>query len=291
MIITNKCGLPETFVDMATQDWVTKENVYRVTTLLKSPREILLNRRHEKEIEQDVSNMIWMLFGTAVHGVLENCKEGDSQFKEERLEMKFGDYTMSGKFDLYDADKKKIIDYKTCSVYKVCNKDYTDWKQQLLMYSTMLVNLGFPVECGEIVAIMKDHSKLKSKIDRTYPKFPVQVIPFKFTKKDFENASKFITDKFEEIKKYENVPDDELPICSAEDRYNTGDKFAVMEKKKKRALRVLDTEEEANTWMKNNKGDYIEKRIGEDKKCKEYCQCNQFCNYYLSHYKGVDKTK
>ena len=38
------------------------------------------------------------------------------------------------------------------------------------------------------------------------------------------------------------TPDDELPICTPEERFNNGDKFAVMAKGHKRALRVLDNQ-------------------------------------------------
>ena len=38
MIITNKLGLPKPLVDMATQDYVYKDNEYRVTSLLKGIR-------------------------------------------------------------------------------------------------------------------------------------------------------------------------------------------------------------------------------------------------------------
>ena len=42
-------------------------------------------------------------------------------------------------------------------------------------------------------------------------------------------------------------------------RFNDGDKFAVMKKGKKRALKVCDSEFEAEVWMQANGGDYIER--------------------------------
>jgi hypothetical protein len=53
-----------------------------------------------------------------------------------------------------------------------------------------------------------------------------------------------------------------------------------MKKGRKTALRVLDSREEAEQWMKENKGDYIEVGPGEDKKCQDgYCRVAAFCSY------------
>ena len=280
MKITNNLGLPKPLVDMAQSDYKFKPNEYRVTSLLKGIRETILERRHHSEIEQDVSDMIWLLFGTAVHSVLEKHQEGDQEIKEARLTIPIGDYTLSGQFDLYNAETKTVTDYKTCSVWKVIYGEYEDWRKQLLIYSYMLQSIGFPVEKAEIIALMKDHSKSQAKIKADYPKQPVQKITFTFTEKDFAEIESWLHQRFEEIAKAEKLPDDELPLCTPEERYNSGDKFAVMRKGRKTALRVLDSYEKAEEWMEYNGGDYIEVRKGEDKKCQDYCSACEFCNYY-----------
>jgi len=280
MIITNKLGLPKPLVDIAQSDYKYAPNEYRVTSLLKGIRETILERRHHSEIEQDVSDMIWLLFGTAVHSVLEKHQEGDNEIKEARLKIPIGDYTLSGQFDLYNAETKTVTDYKTCSVWKVIYGEYEDWRKQLLIYSYMLQSIGFPVEKAEIIALMKDHSKSQAKIKADYPKQPVRKITFTFTEKDFAEIESWLHQRFEEIAKAEKLPDDELPLCTPEERFNSGDKFAVMKKGRKTALRVLDSMEDAENWMATNGGDYIETRKGEDKKCQDYCSACEFCNYY-----------
>ena len=280
MIITNKLGLPKPLVDMAQSDYKYAPNEYRVTSLLKGIRETILERRHHDKIERDVSDMIWLLFGTAVHSVLEKHQEGDNEIKEARLKIPIGDYILSGQFDLYNAETKTITDYKTCSVWKVIHGEYEDWRKQLLIYSYMLQSIGFPVEKAEIIALMKDHSKSQAKIKADYPKQPVRKITFTFTEKDFAEIESWLHQRFEEIAKAEKLPDDELPLCTPEERFNSGDKFAVMRKGRKTALRVLDSYEKAEEWMEYNGGDYIEVRKGEDKKCQDYCSVCEFCNYY-----------
>ena len=280
MIITNKLRLPQQLVNMAKRDYKFEPNEYRVTQLLKGIRETILERRHYHEIEQDVSDMIWLLFGTAVHSIIEHHKEADHEFKEERIKIRIGNYILSGKFDLYNAETKTITDYKTCSIWKVVNGDYEDWRRQLLIYAYMLQSIGFPVEKAEIIALMKDHSKSQAKRKSDYPEQPVRKITFTFTEKDFAEIESWLHQRFEEITKAEKLPDDELPLCTPEERFNSGDKFAVMRKGRKTALRVLDSYEKAEEWMEYNGGDYIEVRKGEDKKCQDYCSACEFCNYY-----------
>ncbi len=280
MIITNNLDLPQPLVDMAQSEYRLKPNEYRVTSLLNGIRETILERRHHDKIEKDVSDMIWLLFGTAVHNVLEGHQEGDQEIKEARLRVPIGDYILSGQFDLYNAETKTITDYKTCSVWKVIYSDYKDWRKQLLIYAYMLQSIGFPVEKAEIIAFMKDHSKSQAKIKADYPKHPVKKITFTFTEKDFAEIESWLHQRFEQISIAEKLPDDELPLCTPEERFNSGDKFAVMKKGRKTALRVLDSMEDAENWMATNGGDFIEVRKGEDKKCQDYCSACEFCNYY-----------
>jgi len=291
MRITNKLNLPTPLVSMAMENYQVQPNEYRVTSLLKGIRETILERRHGDEIEQDVSDMIWLLFGTAVHNVLEHHIEGDRELKEERIKAEIEGYILSGKFDLYNDETETVSDYKTCSVWKVIYGDYTDWRRQLLIYCYILRSIGFHASNGEIVALMKDYSKRDAKLKDNYPQFPVQKIEFHFTDEDFSGIEVWLSDTFNEIRRCENLPDDKLPICTSEERYNSGDKYAVMKNGRKTALRVLDTEEEAKACMEFMKGDYIETRCGEDKKCNEYCNVNKYCSYYQSKNGGVSSSE
>ena len=283
MIITNNLKLPAPFVNMAQRDYIYEPNEYRVTSLLKGVREIILERRHDAEIERDVSDMVWMLFGTAVHGVLEKHEEGGNELKEQRIKIPFGDYVLSGQFDLYNDTTKTVTDYKTASVWKIIFGDFEDWRRQLLIYCYMLRKIGFDAQGGEIVAFLKDHSKRDAKIKPDYPQFPVKKVSFAFSDDDFIECEQWLSDRFALIARAEKLPDDELPLCTPEERFNSGDKYAVMKKGRKTALRVMDSLEEAERWKSEHGGDEIQKRPGEDKKCLDYCSACQFC----SHYKEV----
>lgn len=287
MKITNKYGLPESFVKMANSDYKVTPKRYSATTILDSTRSCILKRRHNDEIEEDVSNLIFALFGQISHAILEKTGGGENDFTEDKLITDVGDgYQLSGIFDLFSPEEEMVTDYKTCSVYKVLYSDYEDWRKQLLIYAWQLRKIGFKVRKGQIIAIMRDWQKSKAKYDKDYPQFQAQKISFYFNEDDFVDIENWIYSRFEEIKKAEKLPDDDLPLCTKEERFNSGDKFAVMKKGRKTALRVLDTEEEANNYISLHGGDYIEKRPGLDKKCMDYCSVCNFCNYYKENVEG-----
>lgn len=281
MIITNKTKLPQPFVKMAESDYEATPKRYSVTTLLKPTREILLKRRYDKEIEQDCADMIWLLFGQAVHSILEKYADGENEFAEKFLTVELENgYTVSGIIDLYDTKTKTVVDYKTASVWKVKFNDFEDWKKQGLAYAWLLRKNGFECEKIEFYAILKDHSKREAKLNPDYPQLPVFKKEFAITSEELDKIDKYINEKINELAKYEEMADDELPICTEEERWYSGDKFAVMKNGRKTALRVLDSKDEAEKWKTDNGGDYIVERKGENKKCNEYCLCCQKCDFY-----------
>lgn len=283
MILTNKYNLPEQIVNAVKSDY-DNNGTYSATTLIKDPKEIILFNRHENEIEEDVSERIYALLGTSVHYILEKNEEGENEFKEERLYYKIGNDTISGKFDLYDMKEEKVMDFKNTSVWTYLMDDTKKYRQQLLTYAFILRKNGFPCNSGRIIQIFRDWSRTKAKVTAGYPKAPVNTIDFYFEEKDFIEIEKLITEKLQEINKYINTPDDEIPTCSKENRWATEDKFAVMKNGRKSALRVLNSLEEAQTWIQFNGGDRIEERPAESRKCKDYCQCNKFCNFWKENY-------
>ncbi|MFR3452256.1 MAG: hypothetical protein ACLTSX_12620 [Collinsella sp.] len=85
MNLTNSLNLPRPFVSAAESDYKYTPKRYSVTALLKGTREAILQRRHDDEITQDVADMVWAVFGSAVHQILQNAKETKTQLKENHL--------------------------------------------------------------------------------------------------------------------------------------------------------------------------------------------------------------
>ena len=296
MKITNNLNLPNQLVELVNSDYKPTPKQYSCTTILKPTRQIILERRYTDEIEQDVSDMCWMIFGIAVHSVIENSKELDGQFKEEKLKVDLGKYWndlegyyLSGRSDMIDLIEKKITDWKTCSAWKIIFKDFEDWRKEMLIYAWAVKDMGFDIDKSEAIAFIKDHNKTKSKIDSNYPKLPIWVEKFKFTEKEFENIKGFIYNKFIELKNNENVVDDKLPLCTDEERWKEKTKYAVKKIKNKTATKLHENYEEAKKHLDNLEKDFpgiyeIEVREGQDKKCLEYCSCCKFCSYWKENY-------
>lgn len=279
MKLTNRLNLPAPFVDACKQQRRYKQNRYSVTELNKGACEIVLSRRHWSEIEQDVSEMVWAIFGTAVHSILERSQETPDQLKENFIYGEFGSDTVTGIFDLYDDSTGTVSDYKTVSVWKVIYGEWEDYRRQLLCYCLLLRMMGFDARHGEIVALLKDHSKTKARRESGYPRYPVFVKRFEFTKDDFAECSEWIRKKLAAIGSSMTVTDEDLAPCSPEERWAKPDKWAVMKKGRKKALKLYDTKAEAEIHAIEVDG-YVEYRKGEDGKCVEYCAVHDWCPYY-----------
>ena len=288
MKITNSLGLPDMLQRAVEKEYVYREKRYSITSLLDPDRVLMLKRRHNDEIEQDVSECIWMLFGTVTHYVLETGIElKENEFVEEHLDYTFENgYTLSGIIDhVYDF----IDDYKTTSVWSVIYESNNEhWKKQLQMGAYLHYKKhGNWINKGRIIAILKDWNRRDSLTKPDYPKLPVAVIEFGLGRS--EEIEQWILNRFQRISEIEKLSDDNLPLCSEEERFNNGTKYVVKKIKNKKATKIHDALEEAEQHLKNLENKYpgiyeIVIREGEDNKCMHYCSVCKFCPYYKEKY-------
>lgn len=288
MKITNKLGLPDMLQRAVEREYKYRDKRYSITSLLDPDRVLMLKRRYNDVIEQDVSECIWLLFGSVTHYALETGIElKENEYVEEHLEHTFENgYTLSGIIDhVYDY----IDDYKTTSAWTVLyGSNNEHWKKQLQMGAYLhYKEHGNWINKGRIVAILKDFNKKDAISKQDYPKLPVEVIEFDLGTP--EEIEKWILDRFEVIQRLEKMSDEELPMCSMEERFNKGNKYAVKKKTNKTATKIHDSLEEAREHLINLEMKYpgvyeIEERPGEDIKCLNYCSCCKQCPYYLMNY-------
>lgn len=288
MKITNKLGLPDMLQRAVEKEYEYRDKRYSITSLLDPDRVLMLKRRHNDLITQDVSECIWMLFGTVTHYALETGIElKENEYVEEHLEYTFDSgYTLSGIIDhVYDY----VDDYKTTSVWTVIyGSNNEHWKKQLQMGAYLHYKKhGKWFNKGRIIAILKDFNKNDAKVKNNYPKLPVEVIEFDLGTP--EEIEEWIIKRFERVALLEKLSDLDLPLCTDEERFNSGTKWAIKKKKNKTAFKVFDNVDEARelliTLQQKYPNEYeMVERLGEDKKCMAYCNCCNFCPYYLEHY-------
>jgi hypothetical protein len=283
MKITNKLDLPDGFMKAVAPNGGTErhnaEGCLSATTLIQGVKQIILTDRHWDELEDDVSDRIWAIFGQAVHSLMES--EGENDFTEQEMSYKVGDITVTGRIDNYDMRNGIIGDYKTASVHKVKFGDFNDWYLQGMIYAWLLSKNKFPVNRCRFIALLKDHSKTEAQRDYQYPKNPVYIYQFPVTAMELFRIGQFIKNKVNEYKRCLALTDDAIPTCTAEERWDRPPKFAVMKEGLKRAVRLFDEQEAADRLaFEKGKGYYVEYRSGESIRCQSYCLCCRFCNFY-----------
>ena len=278
MKVTNSMNLPNALVQAVTIEKHNAEGEYSATTLLHSATDTILTERHWEEIEVDASDSIWAVFGSAVHSIFE--KQKDNAFKEEKFAVKVGNSTVTGRVDNYDMENEILADFKTCAVWKIIYKDFDDWYKQGMIYAWLMKQNGLNVKRCQFIALIKDHSKSKAKIDPSYPQAPVFVYQFDVTEKALAEIEEFIKSRIAELEANKDTPDAELKGCTPEERWSKGDSWAIMRTGRKTALKVCKSEEEANALLKELGGDSIEFRKGEDVRCESYCNVCKWCPYY-----------
>jgi hypothetical protein len=279
MIITNKLNLPEGFVKAVSTEKHNSPGCLSATTLIQGIKQIILTDQYWDLLEDDVSDRVWAIFGSAVHSRLES--EGENSFTEQDMSYKVGGITVTGRIDNYDMMHGIVDDYKTASVEKVKFGNFYDWYLQGMIYAWLLKKNNFPVNRCRFIALLKDHKKMEVMRDSQYPKNPVYIYEFPITAPELFKIGIYIKNKVEEYKRCVLLKDDEIPACTAEERWERPAKYAVMKTGQKRAVRLFDKKEEAEALLiEKGENHFLEYRRGESIKCQFYCLCKRFCNFY-----------
>lgn len=323
-IITNKKGIDELFVKAVSSDYQYTDKQYSVTSILNSPRETILKRRHHNEIVKDVSEMVWLMFGTAFHEFMERqeeefkevneityeeykdivkekkivCDENQEmhyyikpKLKEQHLvyKCKKSDYTLTGYSDLYDVLDQMVTDYKTGSVNKVLYDDWDNYIKQTKLYCAMITQMKLPCNIGRVTTLLKDWTI--SKMGGDYPAYPVHDFKIEYTYQQLLEEIEWVENYFINIAELEQLSDDELPICEEKDRtFGRKPSYAIMKNDNKRATKVCDSYQQACEYIRYNgldsgKDKYtIVARPAEETKCMNYCEACGWCNHFGKNY-------
>lgn len=294
MKFTNKYNLPEIFVRAVTNDpYDSSGSDISTTVLLSPPRINALRKIHADFIVEDVSDRFFALDGQAIHYVIERSKT-ENDIVEKRLFYKdhaiTNDWTLSGQFDVLNKDGN-LIDVKNCSVWSVIYGK-VEWEQQLNVLDFLcrknakeLTIDGEPVEVKKlsILAFMRDWKATEAERSDNYPKAKVVQIDInRWTKKEQED---YIRERIHLHQSAFNTT--VLPMCTPEERWHKPGVFALMKAGRKSSIKNSATLEEAKNYCKEKGIDLkgkvyaIVERPGSDNRCENYCNVNEFCDYYM----------
>ena len=281
MKLTNRYNLPEPLVRAIKNDDYDKgESDFSITGLLSPPQKNYLTEKHWEEMEEDASDRIWSLLGTSVHNMLEKGL-GEGSRGEERLFAEIGGSVISGKFDHLDIKNKTLSDYKCTSAYAVKGELKPEWEKQLNYYKQLCQINDIEIDKLQIVAILRDWSKMQMMRSPDYPRANVVVldIPMWQDEVTLEDMRHAVTEQLE-------AREGNYRPCTDGERWKSDNVYAVMKAKRKSALRLLSTRADAEKYCFDNElidgeaGITIEFREGVAKRCLDYCSAAPYCEQF-----------
>lgn len=279
---------------------------YSATGLINPVRVVALGKRYGHLAKRSLKGQAASLIGTAVHEMMERLLRQANVINPDYLLERglvhpfwIGDNDfrlVSGRFDILH-DEKDIYDIKTTKCWHlVFDPDMVDWHQQQNIYAFLLKMRGVTVETLNIVAFYLDWIESKTLRDKKYPQSPV--VEYQLELWTPQEQEDFIMHRLQMHVEAESTPDEELPVCTQEERWEEPPVFAIMKgPNAKRAAKLIKngTFEDALKAARGMGGlgneSFIEIRYENRKRCLKYCDVNEYCNVYQDYIKEVNNGK
>lgn len=196
---------------------------------------------------------------------------------EHRFFMEREGMRISGQVDYLPATRE-IDDYKFTSYHTAKNGPKPEWIEQLNTYRLLAHVNGVTVNKLRIIAIYRDWSKMAAqRSQHDYPQAQVHV--FNLPVWSIEDAEQFVVGRVMLHKAAAAI----LPECNADERWEKPARFALMQKGRKRAIKLYDTEAEATAAITNPKHQHVEDRPGEWVRCENYCPVAPYCSQFRDY--------
>ena len=275
MNISNIHDLPQAFVEAVKNDpYSAGTSDISVTKLIDAPQRRVLINKYRDSIVEDASERVWSLLGQAVHTILERQDQGKSVIAEDRLYADVDGWKVSGQFDRMDLREGVLDDYKVTGTYKAQMDDHVEWERQLNVLRWLAVKNGYTVNKLRIVAILRDwHKSGVLRDPNNYPKIPVKIIEIPIW--DLSEAQTYVENR---VWIHQMAEQGDVKPCSDEERWFSGNSYALMKEGGKRAIKIFERKEDAEEKLAD--GCFIEERRGTYRRCADYCEVSQFCEQY-----------
>lgn len=247
---------------------------FTVTGLIGPARIRVLRKRNRDKISEDVADRLYSLLGQSVHTILERAAV-EGALAEVRLYANVGGLRISGQLDhaVFLPGYGLLQDYKLCSLWTDLKK--AEWIQQINMLAWLLRVNGYQVTKGQIVPIFRDWSKARARREPGYPQHQSQLVDIELWPD--EQVLAFVRER---IKAHTEAEMGTLPECTNEERWYRGEEFAVMKGDNKRATKLFVFKNEAEAFAASDPKMRVEKRPGENVRCKDYCPVSDFCDFW-----------
>lgn len=296
---------------------------FSVNELIKSPRQVLIARRHAHEIIKDVAMEIYRILGTAVHALLwasakrMNERGGKAYYQaEERLFFHFTvqnrTVVVSGEPDLVSPEGV-IDDYKVTAVWSWLRGIKEEWEKQLNLYAMFRTMAGHVTTGLSICFILRDWN-VNEVVQEGYPPAGAQKMEVKLW--TFDEQLAFLKERIAVHLDAMDFDDDLLPECTDKDMWAKEDAWAVKRTGNKVASKVFSSKfhleegrkadpefstEDANALTikeaqayaealegklkgkEKERGYFVEHRPGERTRCLRFCDARSFCSQFKEY--------
>ena len=288
--------------------YTSNANLISATSLLKPTRALVLKHQNaDVDKTADIMDLVPSRMGSAIHAIAEDAwtnranvskalaalnmspadkllvvnpteapKENQIPvYVEQRHEKQVGDYVISGKYDLILDGR--LNDYKSTSVWTyIYDSNALKYTQQGSIYKWLAPDRITDNKI-DIQFIFTDWSAAQARRDSKYPQS--RVVTKSYPLWSIEQTEKYIKDKVEAIDSLLDKSQEELPLCTSEELWESQTKYKYFKNPSaQRATKNFDTLEEANARLAaDGMVGVINTVRGEVKACR-YCEVADICN-------------
>lgn len=280
------------------------------TTLLKSTRQIVLDRRVDSaQATPNINSLIASRIGVAIHDAIERAWVGPglisalealglparhyivnptgpvpegmlAVYVEQRIEKEIDGWIITGQYDIVIVGQ--LHDVKTTKSY-VIQKRLNDkkWAMQGSIYRWLnpevITDDSVVIEC-----VVLDWTAAGAAASPEYPQQQWVSIRLKLT--TLQETESFIRQKLTEITKHLDTPEAELPECTDEELWREGPSYAYFANPEAtgRSTKNFESLHDANMYLAEKGKGRVDTRPGKVKAC-AYCSAASLCTQRLRY--------
>jgi hypothetical protein len=246
------------------------------TSVIKPLRQLILGSRiNQEDSAVDLSQMVAARMGTAIHDGIERAwinnykqalttlnypanvinrivinkpidevtEEDIPIYLEQRIEREIAGYKVSGKFDF--VSEGMVQDFKSTGVYSAMTGNNNDkYILQGSIYRWLNPKLITKDEMA-IHFIFTDWSAMRAKTENNYPQS--RILQKIFPLKSLEETERYIVNKLNQIKQYQDADESAIPLCGDSDLWRSEPVFKYYKDPNKlvRSTKNFDNKQDA----------------------------------------------
>ena len=254
-----------------------------VTTLIDTPRIPLLLKKYGHRVVRNVVDEWYRMRGMLAHLAVEKLPDvPGKRIKEERVYLDVNGVKVGGKPDIIDRvwlPEWAIHDYKCTYPRAVADGLKPAWEAQVNVYRVM-AELAHSITIPHqfISTIYADWTQYKAKSGE-FPNVPCEDIQVERWEND--HVLLYLEDRV----RIHLEAEDQLPLCTDEDRWRDPDEWIVQNRETGRNWRVFSNEDAAHTAHngmnhKTRAKNEVVMRRGRCKRCESFCPVADFCDQW-----------